>query len=67
MSQGVEGVGLKWEGLVFVHTYIGEDVEEPNEEDGGAFLMCVSELVTKKKKRDKKEVTIGILVWHLSR
>lgn len=37
-------------------------MEDPNEEDGGAFLMCVSELQTRKKRRDKKEVTIGILV-----
>ena len=53
-------------GWLLIHTYLGEDVEEPSEE-GGAFLMCVSELLTRKKRRDKKEVTIGILVRHVWR
>lgn len=45
--------------------FTGTDVEEPEGgvgNEGGTYLMCVTELAIKSGRKREKEVTIGFLV-----
>lgn len=55
------GGGAQKVGVACLCVCAGADVEEPTEE-GGAVLMCVSELPNKEEKKKEKAITIGFLV-----